>query len=417
MSIDKAISIKCTGAKNLALEDLNILQGNLKDLSEENYNKLKREILNHGFSEPPSVWFNEGKWWLLNGTQRTRVLTGMKAEGYFIPPIPVSIIEADDITQAKEKVLALTSQYGEITDTGLYEFMNESGIDLSYLDDLRFPEIDLDEWREEYTDDSASVAGEEDEVPEPPKIPRTKLGDLIEIGEHRLLCGDSTDKAQVEKLMNGQKADMVFTDPPYGIDEQTDRAFAAPSREAKGNTFAPIIGDKDTSTAIKTWNLIQELKPRYQIYWGANHFASEIDSSPSWIVWDKREEDKESDFNSDCELAWCKGHNKSVRIFRHKWKGMIKASEHGEGRVHPTQKPIALAEWCYENYGNPFSVLDLFGGSGSTLVACEKTKRKCFMIEIDPHYVDVIISRYCKFVGTNKVRINGNEVEWELPIE
>lgn len=150
MNIDRAITIRCAGAKNLALEDLNILQGNLKDLSEENYNKLKREILNHGFSEPPSVWFNEGKWWLLNGTQRTRVLTGMKAEGYFIPPIPVSIIEADDITQAKEKVLALTSQYGEITDTGLYEFMNESGIDLSYLDDLRFPEIDLDEWREGY---------------------------------------------------------------------------------------------------------------------------------------------------------------------------------------------------------------------------------------------------------------------------
>lgn len=154
MSIDKAISIKCTGAKNYKLDELVEFQGNLKDLSEENYNKLKREILNHGFSEPVSVWEHEGKNYLLNGHQRFRVLTGMKAEGYFVPPIPASVVQADDITQAKEKVLALTSQYGEITDTGLYEFMNESGIDLSYLEDLRFPEIDLDKWRDSYIEGS-----------------------------------------------------------------------------------------------------------------------------------------------------------------------------------------------------------------------------------------------------------------------
>ena len=150
VDVDRSVSIRCSGAKTYKLDELVEFQGNLKDLSEENYNKLKREILNHGFSEPIATWEHDGKIYILGGHQRYRVLKGLQAEGYFIPPIPCSIIQASDLKEAKEKVLAFTSQYGEITDTGLYEFMNEAGIDLSYLEDLRFPEIDLDEWRESY---------------------------------------------------------------------------------------------------------------------------------------------------------------------------------------------------------------------------------------------------------------------------
>ena len=101
---------------------------------------------------------------------------------------------------------------------------------------------------------------------------------------------------------------------------------------------------------------------------------------------------------SDMELAWS-NYDCYAKEFRHKWDGPRKASEKGEQRVHPTQKPIALAEWCFENYGNPKSVLDLFGGSGSTLIACEKTNRKCYMMELDPHYCDVILLRWEKYTG------------------
>ena len=83
-----------------------------------------------------------------------------------------------------------------------------------------------------------------------------------------------------------------------------------------------------------------------------------------------------------------------VRLFRHMWNGMVKASERGEKRVHPTQKPIALAEWAFEQCGKPQRVLDLFGGSGSTLIACEKTRRRCFMMELSPAYCDVIVRRW-----------------------
>lgn len=245
---------------------------------------------------------------------------------------------------------------------------------------------------------------DEDEVPENADT-RCKPGDVWQLGRHRLMCGDSTAITDVEKLMAGEKADMVFTDPPYGIDEKTDRAYAAPSRIAEGGKFKKIAGDKDTNCAYDSWSFVQGLAPALQIWWGANHYADRIESSPSWIVWDKREEEKERDVNSDCELAWCKGHNKSVRIFRHKWKGLIKASEHGQKRVHPTQKPIALAEWCFENYGDPKLVLDLFGGSGSTLIACEKTNRRCFMMEIDPHYCDVILARWEKYTGKTAERL------------
>lgn len=147
-NIDKAVAIRCEGARTLKLDELLEFQGNLKDLSEEDYNKFKRVILSHGFSEPISVWQHEGKNHIVNGHQRLRVLKGLEAEGYFIPPLPVSIVMADDEKQAREKVLTLTSQYGEVTDTGLYEYMTMSGIDVSFLDKVRLVEIDQDKWRE-----------------------------------------------------------------------------------------------------------------------------------------------------------------------------------------------------------------------------------------------------------------------------
>jgi DNA modification methylase len=263
-------------------------------------------------------------------------------------------------------------------------------------------------------EDKLEPGCDEDEIPEV-KEPRSVLGDLYELGNHRLLCGDSTSIDAVEKLMKGEKADMVFTDPPYGINEETDRAFASPTRKAKGNTFDKIIGDDSIDTALGVYSIIDIISDII-CYWGGNYYAHKLPPTPCWVVWDKRVEDKQRDMNSDCELAYVKHPSKeSVRIFRHLWKGMIKGSEHGQGRVHPTQKPIALAEWCF-NELNPDgkSVLDLFGGSGSTLIACEKTQRKCYMMELDPQYIDVIVSRYVKYSGNNKIKLNGETIEWQI---
>lgn len=240
---------------------------------------------------------------------------------------------------------------------------------------------------------------DEDEVPDVEQ-PISEKGDIWILGNHRLMCGDSTFITDVEKLMNGEKADMVFTDPPYGINESAAKRKTRETNSlAKSNYHLKEFKDDSIQYAIDAFNLCESFKIEKQIWFGANYFCHSLPQSNNWLVWDKRIEEKQTDNNSDCELAWVKDGHNSVRIFRHLWKGLIKGSEHGQARVHPTQKPIALAEWCFEKYGDPKTVLDLFGGSGSTLIACEKTNRKCFMMELDQHYCDVIIQRWEKYTG------------------
>lgn len=235
-----------------------------------------------------------------------------------------------------------------------------------------------------------------DDVPE---VEENKFGvsrgQIWQLGEHRLMCGDSTSKDDVEKLMGGEKADMVFTDPPYGLNF-SEMTSDKGSRYLRHGHAKDIIGNQDTSTARATISLVLNLNVA-SIIWGANHYCDALPPSTGWIAWDKQVLDKSVCF-SDGEIAWT-NIKKPMRIFRHVWDGFRKDSEKGERRLHISQKPIPLAEWCFENYGDPKSVLDLFLGSGSTLIACEKTGRKCYGMEIDPHYCSVIIERWQNFTG------------------
>lgn len=265
----------------------------------------------------------------------------------------------------------------------------------------------------------------EDEAPEPPKTPRSKLGDLIELGEHRLLCGDSTDIKQVERLMNGENADMVFTDPPYGMSVVKADGNIGGNRvgkngygkkgqydkKAKCGVYRPIIGDDKPFDPTFLLDLAET-----QIIWGANHFSDKLPTSPHWIVWHK-EMPEGTDF-SGAELAWTNINKKAVKVYKFTWAGMTRQGERIEElseRVHPTQKPVGLFSNILNDY-DPSSVIDLFGGSGSTLIACEKTKRKCYIMELDPHYVDVIISRWCNYTGKDQIKINGKETEWSVDV-
>lgn len=282
-----------------------------------------------------------------------------------------------------------------------------------------------------------------DDVPEPPATPITKPGDLILLGRHRLLCGDATSFEHVEKLAAGKKMQMAYNDPPYGISivrggwvgggEANNIPFGgvpkgetAPQRArrlgtvggskpfgSKGvrgtdgssniikvNRYAPVIGDDSTQTAIDAYNLCAALAIPVLIFWGGNHYANALPPSSCWIVWDK---ENTGDF-ADAELAWT-NQPSAVRIFKHMWNGMVKASEHGQRRVHPTQKPVALAEWCFDKYGKTGdNVLDLFGGSGSTLMAAERTGRVAFVMELSPAYCDVIVKRWETVTGEKAVR-------------
>lgn len=243
---------------------------------------------------------------------------------------------------------------------------------------------------------------DEDAVPEIPKEPVTKLGDIWILGNHRLMCGDSTSIDAVETLVDSNKIDLCYTDPPYGINEKGDRTNRKTGLAANHNF--KDFKDDTIQYAIDAYNIVEGVLsvPR-QVWWGANYYCHSLPQSNNWFVWDKRVESKMSDTQSDCEMAWVKSKWSSIRIFRHLWKGFNKDSERNQPRVHPTQKPVSLAEWAFDYFKEVNSVLDLFGGSGSTLIACEKTNRKCFMMEFEPHYCDVIVKRWEEFTGKKAV--------------
>jgi len=242
---------------------------------------------------------------------------------------------------------------------------------------------------------------DEDAVPEVPIEPTTKLGDIYQLGNHRLMCGDSTSIDAVEKLVNNAKIDLCYTDPPYGINEKGDRSKRTGA--AEGTKYIDFQDDT-IDYAVEAYQIVEGvLQVPRQVWWGANYYCHALPQSNNWFVWDKRVEEKQKDTQSDCELAWIKSKWSSVRIFRHLWKGMMKDSERGQHRVHPTQKPVALAEWSFDYFKEVNTVLDLFGGSGSTLMACEKTNRLCYMMEFEPHYCDVIIKRWEDFTGKKAV--------------
>ena len=186
------------------------------------------------------------------------------------------------------------------------------------------------------------------------------------------------------------KADAVITDPPYGI------GFAHGGNDRSG------IGKGAYSTKFAKEKIVGDDQPfdpgtlaalcLPMILWGGNHFASSLSDSPSWLVWDKRSASGHSNDFADCEIAWT-NLGGVARMFRHHWDGMMKASERGVPRDHPTQKPVALMEWCIVQAGHPKIVCDPYMGSGSTGVAAMNLGLRFIGIEIEPKYFNVACRR------------------------
>ncbi len=251
-----------------------------------------------------------------------------------------------------------------------------------------------------------------DEVPEVTET-RCKKGDLWLLGKHRVLCGDSTKLGDVERLMGGEKADMVFTDPPYGMHLDTDYSsqrnsdgrHSGKAKNAPSTTYTAVIGDdQDFDPSF----LLERFKDAREHFWfGADYYRKSLPDGGSWVVWDKRTPAaSETNFDAvpgSCfELCWSREkHKRDIARILH--CGLY--SVENDKRQHPTQKPVALAAWFFEHWGKSDDlVADLFLGSGSTLIACEKTGRRCFGMEIDEHYCDVIVTRWENFTGKKATR-------------
>jgi len=186
------------------------------------------------------------------------------------------------------------------------------------------------------------------------------------------------------------KADCVVTDPPYGVSERTDRLSKGRGKLAVCNDFPPVHGD-DKPFDPSDWLSFP------CVLWGANHYASRLPNSPSWLVWDKREGQGPND-NADCEMAWT-NLGGPARLFRHYWNGMLRASEKSLPRQHPTQKPVALMKWCICHTNMPSgTILDPFMGSGTTLVAAKLEGRKAIGIEIEERYCEIAAKRLAQEV-------------------
>jgi len=225
-----------------------------------------------------------------------------------------------------------------------------------------------------------------DAVPTVPVEPVTRLGDVWLLGRHRVMCGNSSDPISIDGLLQGKLPDAVVTDPPYGIgvDGQKESKGKNPKHNRKAHEFRGWDNERPDEVIF---NYIVGIN-RPAVIWGANYFSDLLPATRGWIYWSKGQDGLSM---SDGELAWTT-ESKPLRCVT-----VNRAALHGS--VHPTQKPLQVIEFSLDYIAAGSAVLDLFGGSGSTLIACEKTGRIARLMELDPKYVDVAIKRWQNFTG------------------
>ena len=391
--------------------DLIELQPNsFKDLSQKNFDKLSNSFNVHGFITPYFVWKDKGKHFILDGHQRSRVLSTLEPNGLEVPYI---LIEAKNKQEAAKKLLAIDSRYGKRTAEGEQEFLDIFEIEQGYIEEVAVLEFEFEEAEEE-------IEAEEDDFDEaPPEIPITVLGDLYEIGEHRLLCGDSTDSDQVAKLMNGVKADMVFTDPPYGVSYEGGHN----KKKRKGIENDNLQGQDLTDLfyeSLMNADLFSKDCSAFYIWYSTNKSVETFASFSrlnlsvrAVIAWYKVKSGLGSFMSQyipnfePCIYAFKSG--KSPQWFgASDEKSVWELKKDSRNEYHPTQKPIELPSRAIENSSKLKDIIyDCFLGSGSTMVAAHQLKRKCYGLELDPKYCDVIVRRMVQLDINIIVKRNG----------
>jgi len=378
------------------ITDIKTNPNNPRIIRDEKYKKLLKSIQEFPdmLNKRPIVAFTDkdGKYVVLGGNMRLKALKELKYK-------EVPIIVADEWTEEQKHEFLIKDNVG----FGEWDWdMLANEWDTEKLEDwgLDLP-VDLSVEEE--------LEAEEDDYEIPNEINTDiVIGDLFEIGEHRLLCGDSTDTNNLDLLLQNKKPELLLTDPPYGIDyggmlKGKGDGKGGADKNGWKSYDAP---DWDKSRPEQSvFNYLFQITNN-QIIWGGNYFADILPSSMGWLIWDKGQRGFSL---ADGEMAWT-SFNNALRI-----KEYARAKANKEDRNHPTQKPIEILNWCFE-YADRHSkeeiklVLDTYLGSGSTMVAAHQLKRKCYGMELDPKYCQVIVDRMKKLDPSLVIKKNGEVI-------
>ena len=233
------------------------------------------------------------------------------------------------------------------------------------------------------------------------------MGRLRLRSRHRVLCGDSTKAEDVERLMDGETADMVFTDPPYGMRLETDYSQIKGRLEhgVAGSRYDSVIGDDEDFDPRPLLDQFNDAKT--VLLWGADWYYDKLPPCGSFVIWNKRiAEGTKEMIGNHSETCWSREKRRRV-VYDHHWSGFT-AKNRDFKREHPTEKPIALLAQMIRDFDDETDlIVDLFLGSGTTLIAAEQLGRKCYGMEISPAYCDVIVRRFENLTGEEAVRWDG----------
>ena len=381
----------------IAIDALKEYERNTRTHSDEQVEQLKRSITAFGFTNPV----------LIDENNEIIAGHGRRAAARELGMSEVPCLRLIGLTEAQKKALRIADNQLALNAGWDEEMLRIELADLKTENfDLDLLGFSLDELEQYLGEDEEQKEVVEDESPAADEVKRRcKRGEIWQLGNHRLMCGDSTNADDVARLMDGEKADMVFTDPPYGYNYQSNmriktKKFDVLKNDDKVLNFFPLLSRfSDGFIFICTsWECLDKWLPLFQKY----HSLSNM------IIWNKGGGgigDLKHTFLTDYEIILCSncGHEIKGKRIGSVWDiGKDNANEY----VHATQKPVALSALAItETTHQEDSVLDIFGGSGSTLIACEQLNRKCRMMELDEKYCDVIIQRWETLTGKTAKKI------------
>lgn len=415
------LKIMCTGSEFIDYKELKDLQGRLKSTDKNKIERLAKSLKKFGLVNPLQIWRDGKDNYCFDAHHRKKALKILEDDNFEIPLLPVTNCLAKNIKEAKTLLLAKESKYSFVELQGLEDYVKDIDLSLDFVSD-NFDLIDLDfEQTEDEENDINDVEPKTDQADALQEKWNVKNGQIWQLGEHRLMCGDSTSKEDVQKLMDGRRANMVFTDPPYGVSYSARTSIR--KKEIREN-MGEIKNDNLRDDLLRAFiekslqNCILYSKKNAPFYicnnWHcAFDFLKVFDKLKikidAWIIWNKDWMSVgHGHYRSNHEFIFYSansGNSYAQKGTEHDVWTLRKLSP--DKKIHTTEKPTDLSHKAIVNSSQKNEkVLDLFGGSGSTLIACEQTNRKCYMMELDEKYCAVILERFFDVTGIEPALLN-----------